>query len=211
MTTKSDIGRVAWVFTYAIPLVLVALLCTAKGASSAPVDETTAPSASLEGELEDSFGGEECEMDEEGFVYCEGLEEEEEADEGPHPPEECLLRTARARAYTYSSGEKLRLVIRYTTATPADVSIEYRLKGGRGSLNLGKVNRHLGKKGLFQVTENLGEAGMKVAQAARNFFVEIDVRGAPSYCNRYYTRHLTVQKAGHNQVVWLQYGSVFGV
>ena len=55
------------------------------------------------------------------------------------PPPECLLRTARARLFTYPAHEKVRLAIRYTSYAPADVDVEFRLSGGRGSLKLGEA------------------------------------------------------------------------
>lgn len=218
MSTKSDtprrrevdIARVAWIFAYVVPLILVALLCLAAKSVHADGPEGTSGAPGLEEELTEGHGEEECEIDEEGFVYCAGLEEDEEELEERYPPEECLLRTAQARAFTFSSGGKLRLVMRYTAVAPTNVSIEYRLKGGRGGLNLGRVKRHFGMRGLFQVTEELTDSRMDVAQAARNLFVKLRVPGAPGYCNRYYRRHLIAQKAAHKHVVWLQSGSAFG-
>lgn len=204
------VARAAWVVTFLVPLALIALLCLAKSAEAISVEGPLAPAPGLDEELEEGYGEEDCEMDEEGFVECDGLEDEEEESDGPYPPDECLLQTAQARAFTYSAGDKLRLVIRYTATEPTGVSIDYRLKGGRGALNLGKVKRHFGKQGLLQISENLTDAGMSVAQAARSFLVKLSIPGAPGYCNRFYTRHLTVQKAVHNQVVWLQSDSVFG-
>jgi hypothetical protein len=51
---------------------------------------------------------------------------------------------------------------------------------------------------------------MDKVRAARRFIVMIDVPGAPTYCDRYDTRHLTIRRSVHNQVVWFQSDSIFG-
>jgi hypothetical protein len=156
---------------------------------------------------------EECEAfeDEEGFEEeDEGAECEEEADDSRAPPEECLLRTARARLFTYSSQNRVRLVIRYTSFAPADVSVDYRLMGGKGALKLGSARQRFAKKGLFRLNERLTEGEMEKVRAARRFTVSMTVPEAPRYCHRYDTRHLTVKHSIHNQVVWFQSDSIFG-
>jgi hypothetical protein len=148
--------------------------------------------------------GEEFE-DEEGNV-----EECEAAEGGPVPPPECLLRTAGARLFANTAQERLRLVIRYTSYAPADVDVEYRLSGGRGSLKLGEARDHLAKRGLIHLTTRLSKAETARVRAARRFTVEIDIPAAPSFCRRYETRHLTTRRSAHGEVVWLQSDSVFG-
>ena len=72
---------------------------------------------------------------------------------GGTPPEECLLRTARARLFVYSAESRIRLVIRYTAFSPGDVYVEYRLGGARGPLKLGAAHLHFAKSGLLRVNE----------------------------------------------------------
>jgi hypothetical protein len=152
---------------------------------------------------------------------CEEVGEELEDDEGdvevcerggtsPIPPEECLLRSARARVLTFSAHDRIRLVIRYTSFAPADVLVGYRLAGGRGSLGLGSARAHFAKQGLYRATERLSEAQAAKVRAARRFTVTLDIPGAPDYCHRYETRHLTIRKTVHSQVVWFQEDSIFG-
>lgn len=151
----------------------------------------------------------ECEEfeDEEGFVE-EVCEEDEET--GLLPPEECMLRSARARLFTYSSQNKVRLVIRYTSFSAADVTVEYRLNGSRGSLKLGSAKRRFAKKGVFRATARLTGPQMEKVRAARRFTVKMSIPGIPGYCSRYDTRHLTIRRTVHSQVVWFQSDSIFG-
>jgi hypothetical protein len=156
---------------------------------------------------------EECESVEDE----EGLEEdnedavcEEEADDSRLPPEECLLRTARARLFAYGSQNRVRLMIRYTSFAPADVFVDYRLTGGKGGLKLGSAHQRFARKGLFRATERLTEAEMDRVRAAHRFTVSISVPEAPRYCRRYETRHLTIKHSAHSQVVWSQSDSIFG-
>jgi hypothetical protein len=155
---------------------------------------------------------EECEAFEDEDDFAEEDEEdcEEEADESRFPPEECLLRTARGRLFTYSTQNRVRLVIRYTAFSPAEVIVDYRLAGGRGALRLGSAHQRFAKKGLFRVSERLTDAEMDRVRAARRFTVSMTVPEAPRYCHRYDTRHLTIKRSLHNQLVWFQSDSIFG-
>lgn len=153
------------------------------------------------------------EAEEECFEEDEEAEEAgecEEEDASPFPPEDCLLRTARARVFTYVGHDKVRLVIRYTSLALAEVAVEYRLKGSKGSLQLGEVKQRFGKRGLFRTTESLSEPQMAKVRAAKGFAVQLRIPAAPSFCNHYYDRHLTIKRTVHSQVVWFQSDSVFG-
>jgi hypothetical protein len=158
------------------------------------------------------FEEEECEEvgeeleDEEGNVeVCE------EDGASPIPPDECLLRSARARVLTYAAHDRIRLVIRYTSFASADVLVAYHLTGGKGPLGLGSARAHFSKQGIYRATERLSEAQAAKVRAARRFTVTFDIPGTPGYCHRFQTRHLTIRKTIHNQVVWFQEGSIFGM
>jgi hypothetical protein len=156
----------------------------------------------------------ECEAVEEAELE-EGTEEEaeecgEEDENGDAPPPECLLRSARARLYVSPAREKLRLVVRYTSYSPAEVDVEYRVGGVKGPLKLGEARTHFAKRGVFHDTERIAKAELGKVRAARRFTVELGVAGAPSHCRRYETRHLTVRRATHGEFLWLQSGSAFG-
>lgn len=156
-----------------------------------------------EDECEES--GEELEDEEGNVEVCEG-----KGETSAYPPEECLLRSARARVFTFTAHDKIRLVIRYTSFAPADVVVSYRLSGGKGSLSLGEARDHFSKKGLFRITEKLSKAQGAKVRAARRFTVSLDIPAAPDFCHRYDTRHLTIRRTIHSQVVWFQSDSIFG-
>jgi hypothetical protein len=152
---------------------------------------------------------EECEEfeDEEGLLEGEECEEE---GEGSYPPEECLLRTARARVFASTLQNRVRLVIRYTSFSPAEVNVDCRLIGTKGSLKLGAVHQRFAVKGLFRLSERLSDAEMDKVRAAKRFNVTMNIPGVPRYCDRYDARHLTVKRSVHSQVVWFQSDSIFG-
>lgn len=153
------------------------------------------------------------EVEEECFEEGEGAEEECEAeadDTSPFPPEECLLRTARARVFAYTAHDRVRLVIRYTSLAPAQVSVDYWMKGRKGPLSLGHAKQRFAKKGLFRLAENFSAAQMEKVRAAKGFTVTMRIPAAPKYCNQYYSRHLTIKRTVKNQVLWFQSDSIFG-
>jgi hypothetical protein len=174
-------------------------------ATSTPDPEPATRSFFLEFEEECEEPGEELEDEEGNVEVCEGS-----AETSPYPPEECLLRTARTRVFTYAAQDKIRLVVRYTSFAPADVIVAYRLSGGKGSLSLGEVKDRFSKKGLFRATEKLSKAQMAKVRAAKRFTVDLNIPAAPNFCRRYETRHLTIKRIVHSQVVWFQSDSIFG-
>lgn len=154
----------------------------------------------------------ECEAfeDEDGFLEEDEEDCEAEADESRLPPEECPLRTASARLFTYGAQDRVRLVIRYTAFSPADVVVDYRLQGAKGPLRLGASHQHFATKGLLRLNERLGDAEMDKVRAARRFTVSMTTPDAPRYCRRYGTRQLTIKRTVHNQIAWIQSDSIFG-
>jgi hypothetical protein len=140
-------------------------------------------------------------------VEGEGDEAEEECDAEAQvtdslPPEECLLRTARARVFASSAHDRVRLVLSYTALSPTEVTVEYRLRGGKGSLRLGEVSKRFGQRGVFRASATLSEPQMDRVRAAKSFEVQLHVPGAPAFCNRYYAKHLTIRHGGSSQAVW---------
>jgi hypothetical protein len=94
--------------------------------------------------------------------------------------------------------------------TPAQVTVDYRMTGKKGGLSLGQVRQRFQKSGVFRLTESLSEAKMAKVRAAKSFEVTMRIPAAPSYCNRFYSRQLTIKRTIHNQVVWFQSDSIFG-
>jgi hypothetical protein len=160
-------------------------------------------------ELEEECFEEEGESDEAEEVEGEGDEggetQECEAEaQGSEllPPEECLLRTASARVFTSDAHDKVRLVLRYTALAPTEVAVDYRLKGGKGSLQFNEARKRFATRGVFRANETLTEAQMNRVLAAKSFQVQLHVPAAPAFCNRYYSKHLTIRRGGNNHAVW---------
>jgi hypothetical protein len=146
----------------------------------------------------------------------EEIEDEEEGDEweefeaGEEPPVECLLRSASAKAVVPAGDDKLRLTIRYTTFEPTEATIDYRLRGGKGSLHLPQVRQRLGEQGTVRVTEPLSETQAERARAAHDFAIQFRIADAPRECRPLFIRHLTAKRPARHQVVFRQDGSIFG-
>jgi hypothetical protein len=154
-------------------------------------------------ELEEAGEEEVLEQEaEESEVTFEEFEEEE--GEATAPPSECLLRTVSARVFTYANREQVSLVLGYTSSAPVNATVDYRLKGGKGALSLGKTTHQLSRQGVIRVTEKLNESQMAKVKAAKDFSVRVRVLSAPSYCRSYFTRRLNVKRKVNGQVVWRQ-------
>jgi hypothetical protein len=154
---------------------------------------------------DEEFEGEEEAEGEEGEE--EEFEEEEEDDEvgaaGPLLlPPECLLHTAEANVAASSSRGSVRLTIHYTAYEPADVSVDYWLKGSKGALHLGASKRHFTRQGVFREEAHLNERAMAKVLAARAFIVQLDIAAAPSFCNRYSTQRLTARHGAGGHATW---------
>ena len=195
-------------------LLLAASLFLANAAHAATIRPNVPGVPAVTVPLETELIGE----DEEGEdgEWEEGEEDEEEGDEweefeaGEEPPVECLLRSASAKAVVPAGEDKLRLTIRYTTFEPTEVTIDYKLRGGKGSLHLPQVRQRLGEQGPVRVTEPLGEAQAERARAAHDFAIQFRIADAPRECRPLFIRHLTAKRPLHDQVVFRQDGSIFG-
>jgi hypothetical protein len=152
-------------------------------------------------EAEEEAEGEEGEEEEES----EGDEEEDEELGTVGPlllPPECLLHTAEAQVAASASRGVVRLTIRYTSYAPTDASVDYWLRGSKGALHLGDVKRHFGRQGVFREDEHISDRAMSKVLAARAFIVQLDIAGAPSFCDRYSTQRLTVKHIAGNHATW---------
>jgi hypothetical protein len=204
--------RIVWLASFVVPVAVLLLLFCASQPAHSMTAQAPPPGAGSQTEAE------EVEEAEEELEECGELEEEdeeaeeecEEAEEGSLPPEECVLQTARARVFAYASHDKVRLVIRYTSVSPAEVTVDYWLKGAKGSLKLGEARQRFSKQGLFHLSESLSKAEMARVRSAREFTVEMTIPGTPHYCRRFGDRHLTIKHSVHGQTVWFQSDSIFG-
>jgi hypothetical protein len=151
----------------------------------------------LEGEEDwEDEEGEEEEFEEEG-------EDEGTGTDGPLLlPPECLLHTAEAQVTASAAHGVVQLTIRYTSYTPISVSVNYWLKGSKGSLQLGETKRHFGRKGVFHEEAHLSEHAMSKVLAARTFVVELGIPAAPSYCAKYSTQRLSAKHVTGSRETW---------
>lgn len=152
---------------------------------------------------------EEIESDEEAESE-EGEEESEDEEEDESPgaigalflPPECLIHTAEAHVAASASHGVVQLTVRYTSYEPADVTVGYWLKGGKGSLQIGQAKRHFSRQGIFRDEEHVGDRAMSKVLAARAFIVQLDIAGAPPSCDRYSTQRLTARHGSGGHASW---------
>lgn len=178
----------------AIALLGAALLPLAAPAD-APLPQAEAEVAEYEGEEE----GEEWELEEEEE---EGEEEEFGARASTPLPPACLLRTADPTVVAQLGHESLRLTLRYTARVPTKVTVDYWLKGGKGSLQLGSSTRRFDEQGVLRMSRHLDEHEIAKMQAARVFVIDLDVPAAPSYCQQYLTMHLSAKSLHRSRATW---------
>ena len=204
-TEGARVARFAWLVSFLATLTLVAILALAKSAQALTVAGASGPATAaasappFDFEVEEEGEEEELEAEE-----CEEGEEEceEEADGAIEAPEECLLSSAQATVFASSGQDKLRLVVRYTTSTPALVAIAYGLHGSKGSLYLGQSTKQFAKSGVFRQTAILSEAQMAKTAGAKDFSVQLYAVHAPHYCRHYFELHLTARHAAPSGLTW---------
>ncbi len=198
--TPPRLATLAWSL---LAILALAALLMARQAEAATAPSPEPSSISLEAE-EIEIEAEELECEEEGEEESECEEEGEEVGtEGPLVlPAECLLRTAEAHVTTAPGHNVVSLAIRYTASTPTKVTVDYWLKGDKGSLQLGETTRHFAQQGVFRVDEHLSDRAMAKVQAARTFIVQIDIAAAPSSCDRYSTQRLTARHVSGGHATW---------
>lgn len=188
------VATLAWTL---LAVALLAVLLFARQAEAA-VSPAQAPISSSSEEEE--FDAEETE-DEEEFDAEE--EDEEPGTVGPLLlPPECLLHTAEANVAASASRRDVRLTIHYTSYVPTSVNVDYWLKGGKGSLQLGETKRHFARQGVFHEDAHLSDHAMSKVLAARAFIVQLDVPAAPSFCARYSTQRLTTKHVAGGHATW---------
>ncbi|HSS42434.1 MAG TPA: hypothetical protein VLK37_07765 [Solirubrobacterales bacterium] len=147
----------------------------------APGPETDAFEAEDEsGEDEEGEDSSECTIeDEEDVQLCAEIaaEEREEAE-----AEDCILEDATARVSTNPGNDTVALTVRYQADAPAEVALDARLRGNKGSVHLGADHPHFRRAGTFRETFFLGEKRMDRVLAAREFELELQAVNTPHYC-----------------------------
>ncbi len=124
-------------------------------------------------------------------------------------PRACVLRVARARVFAFTHQHRARLVIRYKTYRPAEVTVSYRLAGSRGILALGSASSHFATTGVFRLPESLSGEETAKLRATKSMKVQFKIPKTPGSCARYYSKKLTIPKRVYGQTVWFQSDSVF--
>lgn len=184
-----------------LPLLLALLLLAALGiAAGAHASLLTAPQPAavplLAGEEEEEEGeepeeeSEACVIeDEEDLQLCaEIAEEEKESAEA----ERCVLESAGASVFANPASGKIRFTIRYTAYGSAPFSLRYRLRGGKGALNLGSTKARFGQAGTFHDVVRVDDRKLPKLLAAREFQIELRAEKAPGSCRE----RLVVQYRG---------------
>jgi hypothetical protein len=191
------LATLAWSLL-AISLLAALLFVRQAEAATAPAQApATISTESEEIEAEEEFEGEE-----------EGEESEEEEDEGPGTvgplllPPECLLHTAEAQVAASAAHGTVQLTIHYTAYAPTNVSVNYWLKGGKGSLQLGETKRRFARQGVFREDAHISDRAMNKVLAARAFIVQLGIPAAPSSCEKYSTQRLTVKHVAGTRATW---------
>lgn len=146
---------------------------------------------------DEEFEVEECIEDEE-----EECVEEEEQGRSVAPPE-CLLSSAEPVVFAASNRDRVRLQIRYETASPTTATVVYGLHGGKGALYLGSEKKHLGKQGVLRLNRDLTEVQMAKVVAAKDFTVRIRVAAAPGWCQALFERQLDLRRATPSGFSWV--------
>ncbi len=187
---------------FAQALIALVLLAIAMAPLAAPVVSPEPAQAEVDFIAEETNE----EGEEEEWELEEGEEEAEEEEFGTKGtavlPPECLLRSAEPSVVAQLNSGTLRLALQYTARTPTKVGIDYWLKGGKGSLQLGSATRHLGRQGTLHLTSHLDEREAGKVSAAHAFIVDLDLPAAPSSCEKYLTLRLNAKDLDRSRATW---------
>jgi hypothetical protein len=187
-------------------LVLLVLLCLAQSAHAltVPDDPALPPVLAAPSEEEEEGEAEASEDEELEAEECDAEEEECEEETTSVAPAECLLSSAKSTIFAFGNRDKVRLQVRYTTASPTAVAIDYGLHGSKGSLFLGGEKKRFSRKGVLRLNRGLTEAQMAKVMAARDFTVRVRPLAAPRWCQPFFEHHLTIRRATPSGLTWLQ-------
>jgi IgGFc binding protein/Big-like domain-containing protein len=126
-------------------------------------------------------------------------------DEDPSLPAFCTLQKARARVFLYTKKPKVRLVVRYRTRSPANVTTSYSAKLGDGSwLQIGKLARKFASEGMLRLPKAIPADELAEVRGAKQFRVKFSLPGTPRNCAAFYTKLLTQKAKASNQTVFFQ-------
>lgn len=176
---------------FLLVLLLFSLMLLAAAASAHATTLPLAVSASaLTAEDEEAEAGDEADVEGEEAEAEDvegegcGAEEDElcEEEAAAGEVEECLVEDASA-SFTASPGAgAVRLRIRYRAFEATAVVVDARLRGAKGSLNLGSHHTRFHRAGVYRYSFALDSKQMAKAVAARDFEVGLHAVGAPAGC-----------------------------
>jgi hypothetical protein len=202
---EAHLARLAWWAAFLFTIAAIAVLGMVRSAQAAiltldPGSSTplAVESADDEGEEPEAGEVEECEEEDEEADECAVAANAGEAS----VPNQCRLRSASATVSVLAKSDRVRLALRYTTVSPAAVSVEYALRGGRGALKTGEDVRHFSREGVFRDSETLSDTEMIKARAATKFEVRVHAVNSPRHCHRLFDQELTVKHAAHGALIW---------
>ena len=105
----------------------------------------------------------------------------------------------------YSRQNRIRLVIRYRSAKPATVFVQFKLRTKKGKVvPLGEVRRRFRTRGLFRLPLKRTDREMRDIRNAKFFVASFFVPGTPDICRRAFTRKMNTPKRFSGQLVWFQ-------
>ncbi|MGE0066818.1 MAG: hypothetical protein AB7T48_05635 [Solirubrobacterales bacterium] len=201
--------RIAWWVALLATLALAFTVVFANSAEAMTLSPGSLNAVAFPGEEEEDPAEEDESAEEDEFEECEVVEEEgeeeefcEEAEVEEATPPECLLSSAEATVVTSPAHDTVRVAIRYTSRSSAAVRIDLKLRGRKGSLNLGGGQERFKRAGVFRETERLTDPQMVKVVAAKSFTVELQALNTPRYCHRYFDRELTVKRASGGGLTW---------
>jgi hypothetical protein len=204
---SSHATRVAWCVSFLATIAIVALLGLARSAQAATAADPLLSAVAFPTFADPDEEAEEAEAAEEDgkeLDACEADDEEDECDEGSEEEtgDTCILKSAEATVLVLPGQDRVKLTLRYTTFSPAVVSVRYGLRGGKGRLKVGGGSRRFGHRGVFRETEELSEAEMAKTKAATEFEVDAHAVNTPGWCRRLFDRRLTARHASHGGLIW---------
>jgi hypothetical protein len=208
----AHLARLAWWCAFVLTVTFVAALWLVRSAGAAPLPVAASASPAnlpagpvIEFEVEGEEGEEEaddlCEMLEpEDAEEAETVECEEEGEEEVSP--DCLISSAEATVAAVPGRDQVRLAVRYKALQASVVAVELKLRGGKGTLDLGAATERFHRAGVLRQSTVLSDAQMARVEAAREFTVGIEAVNTPKYCRGLFDRHLTVRHAAGSGLTW---------
>jgi hypothetical protein len=117
---------------------------------------------------------------------------------------------ARARVFVFRKQPVVRLVVRYKTSRPADVTVTFtaKLKSGK-TLGLGKVEHRFKRQGIFRLRKVDRRTAATLRRKTKRFTVKFKIPRTPGECARFYKKQITQKRRVQRQFVWFQSDSLF--